>query len=81
MYVLFINSQLRLTDEAKNKVYEVPSSAWLKMDAYQDFWREQPIKQADGRTPGKSSKIYMFTPHTVFHIRQNIKGFLLRLLY
>lgn len=44
--------QIRLTDESKDRVYDITETTWLQMDSYTDFWREQPITQPDGPTPG-----------------------------
>jgi len=45
--------QITLTNEITEKDYTITQQVWLQMDTYTDFWREIPIPQADGTTPGQ----------------------------
>ena len=36
-------------------MYEFDAGVWVKMDAFNDFWRELPVKKLADQLPGKGA--------------------------
>lgn len=39
--------QLTIKNEVDQKVYDFDAAIWVRVDAYQDFWKELPVKKPD----------------------------------
>ena len=60
-YILMaIFFQLTLEDVSKSKVYEFAANVWIRMDDYNDFWRELPVKKETDQLPGESRSITLY---------------------
>lgn len=48
--------QFAIEDVNSSVVYEFDAGVWIKMDAYNDFWQELPLKKLKDQLPGKKKK-------------------------
>lgn len=39
--------QLTIKNEVDQKVYDFDAAIWVRVDTYQDFWKELPVKKPD----------------------------------
>ena len=44
--------QLSIEDPVNSVQYEFEAGVWVKMDAFNDFWRELPVKKLSDQLPG-----------------------------
>ena len=52
--------QLTLEDVSKSKVYEFAANVWIRMDDFNDFWRELPVKKETDQLPGERRPVRLF---------------------
>ena len=66
--------QLTLEDVSKSKVYEFAADVWIRMDDYNDFWRELPVKKETDQLPGESQPVTLYAWlmfDMLWHVYQN----------
>ena len=44
--------QFSIEDPINSVMYEFDAGVWVKMDAFNDFWRELPVKKLADQLPG-----------------------------
>ena len=66
--------QLSIEDPNSSIIYEFDAGVWVKMDAFNDFWRELPVKKLTDQLPGESIVFYMIVTKNIFLMIRNVSA-------
>ena len=60
--------QFSIEDPDSSIIYEFDAGVWVKMDAFNDFWRELPVKKLIDQLPGESIVFYVTVTKNIFFL-------------